>query len=143
MPRTTRPRVLTSNGSPRVIRAPSPRRLQSLATDPAASLPPLDPFVAKAESPRLRAAPSRPGLPPGRVGSERSLPRGRHLKNRAAVGRVPGHRTLRAALAALGGDELDTFPGMNVESENVLRLEPLSSRRTFTTPHGEAANVLR
>ena len=89
MPRTTRPRVLNSNGSPRVVRAPSPRRLQSLATDPAASLPPLDPFVAKAESPRLRAAPSRPGLPPGRVGSERSLPRGRHLKNRAAVGRVP------------------------------------------------------
>ena len=89
MPRTTRPRVLNSNGSPRVVRAPSPRRLQSLATDPAASLPPLDPFVAKAESPRLRAAPSRPGLPPGRVGSERSLPRGRHLKNSAAVGRVP------------------------------------------------------
>ena len=89
MPRTTRPRVLNSDGSPRIVRAPSPRRLQSLATDPAASLPPLDPFVAKAESPRLRAAPSRPGLPPGRVGSERSLPRGRHLKNRAAVGRVP------------------------------------------------------
>ena len=90
MPRTTRPRVLNSDGSPRIVRAPSPRRLQSLVTDPAASLPPLDPFVAKAESPRLRAAPSRPGLPPGRVGSERSLPRGRHHKNRAAIGRVPG-----------------------------------------------------
>ena len=62
----------------------------------------------------------------------------------AAKGAGEGHRTLRAALAALGGDELDTFPGMKVESEAavVLRLEPLSSRRTFTTPHGEAANVL-
>ncbi len=60
----------------------------------------------------------------------------------AAKGADQGHRTLRAALAALGGDELDTFPGM-IESEPVVRLEPLSSRRTFTTPHGEAANVLR
>ena len=60
----------------------------------------------------------------------------------AAKGAGEGHRTLRAALAALGGDELDTFPGM-IESESPIRLEPLSSRRTFTTPHGEAANVLR
>ena len=30
-----------------------------------------------------------------------------------------------------------------IESESPIRLEPLSSRRTFTTPHGEAANVLR
>ena len=59
----------------------------------------------------------------------------------AAKGADGGHRTLRAALAALGGDELDTFPGM-IESENFTTVEPLSSRRTFTTPHGEAANVL-
>ena len=62
----------------------------------------------------------------------------------AAKGADGGHRTLRAALAALGGDELDTFPGMTVENgEPLLRLEPLSSRRTFTTPHGEAAVVPR
>ena len=76
-------------------------------------------------------------------GSAADDPNAVTFRARSSKGANEGHRTLRAALAALGGDELDTFPGMNVESENVLRLEPLSSRRTFTTSHGEAAVALR
>ena len=54
----------------------------------------------------------------------------------AAKGADGGHRTLRAALAALGGDELDTFPGMIEVGEPNTSRTTVESENFYHSPWG-------